>query len=391
MKVKPNTDYYISLYGKGYSDTVVPHIHFGIRDTVYKFPFENPISAHEESNGSIMSASKQEITIRYPDGTWYNRTYQFNTGSYDEVYFFIEGVKGEMYFDNIAIFEATKKKLVKESVTIQDVDTTNDEEAKFACDEKHNLIPNGMFDKGTEFWNKFNGMDKFVEVATSEGNKMLHYKGAQWSYYYLPAVELEANKTYTFSYWYRTLNGENAKFGIVSLKNPRSYITTQLDVTSNRGEWTLVSITFKTSEESKISLAIYDKDGEAVFDKIRLFESKNGYALSLEEDMPKGGLTFSDSKLGSLGLIELEEEEQEEIFEEPGYDEEYEDEEYEDEEPEETTKKVLYKYKKKPTAVRLATWFIILVIAVAVVVLAGTTFLIIFLVKRKKKKAQTAQ
>ena len=361
-----------------------------------KLKFENPISAHELSHWTRKSASREEITIKYPDGTWYNRVYQFNTGDNTEVYFFIKGIKGVEYFDDIEIFEAAKSKPRKPSVLVDNLDTINDEETRFACDEKYNLIPNGMFDKGTEFWKNFNGMNKFVEVVTSEGNKMLHYKGTNRSYYYLPTVKLEANKTYTFSFWYRTLNGEKAKFGIVSRKNPCSFITAPREITQNRGEWTLVSITFKTFEESRVSLAIFNKDGEAVFDKIRLFESEHGYELSLEEDMPKGGLTFSDSALGTEGLIELEDEELDEeiedddlLFEDDFFDEEYEEDE-EGEETEETTKKVIHKYKKKPSAIRIATWFIILMIAVALVVLAGVTFLIIFLVKRKKKKAQTA-
>ena len=395
LEVKPNTVYYLSLYGMGYSDDIVPYIHFGIMD-MNKLKFENPISAHELSHWTRKSASREEITIKYPDGTWYNRVYQFNTGDNTEVYFFIKGIKGVEYFDDIEIFEAAKSKPRKPSVLVDNLDTINDEETRFACDEKYNLIPNGMFDKGTEFWKNFNGMNKFVEVVTSEGNKMLHYKGTNRSYYYLPTVKLEANKTYTFSFWYRTLNGEKAKFGIVSRKNPCSFITAPREITQNRGEWTLVSITFKTFEESRVSLAIFNKDGEAVFDKIRLFESEHGYELSLEEDMPKGGLTFSDSALGTEGLIELEDEELDEeiedddlLFEDDFFDEEYEEDE-EGEETEETTKKVIHKYKKKPSAIRIATWFIILMIAVALVVLAGVTFLIIFLVKRKKKKAQTA-
>ena len=392
LTVKPNTTYYLSLRGKGYSDDVVPHIHFGIMDVENQLPFENPKTAYDKSHWAREDAYRQEITIKYSDGTWYNRIYQFNTGENNEVYFFIKGIKGETYFDKIEIFEAANSKSEIEKEDVQNIDTTNSEETRFACDDENNLIPNGMFDNGAEFWGDFNGMDKFVEVVTSDGNKMLHYKGAHWGYYYLPKVQLEANKTYTFSFWYKTLNGENATFGIVSLDNPRSYITTKVDVTSNRGEWTLVSITFDTFTESEVALAVYDKDGEAVFDKVRLFESKNGYALSLVEDMPKGGNTFSDSKLGTDGLVELEDPKQDtptqsdpiEEEEEEEYEEEYEEEEEEEEETEENVKKVLQKYKKKGTPARLATWFIILMIVVAVVVLAGITFLIIFLAKRKK-------
>ena len=376
LDVKPNTVYYLTLRGMGYSDTIVPHIHFGIMDMNF-LPFENPKTNYETSDPSRDAASKQEVTIKYPDGTWYRRTYQFNTGDNSEVYFFIKGVKGESYFDAIEIFEAAKSKPRNESATVESVDTTNDDETRFACDEKYNLIPNGMFDKGTEFWKNFNGINEFVEVVTSEGNKMLHYKGARWGYFYLPTIKLEANKTYTFSFWYRTLNGQYAKFGISAAKNPRSFITAPREITNNRGEWTLCSITFKTFEESEISLAIYDNDGEAVFDKVRLFESKNGYELSLEEDMPKGGLTFSDTVLGTDGLVELEDEEfDEEIIEDESFfEDDFFEEEEDGEETEENTTKVIRKYKKKPSAIRIATWFIILVIVVAVVVLAGVTFL----------------
>lgn len=400
ITVKPNTTYYLSLYGMGYSDTIVPHVHFGIMD-MNLLPFENPKSTYETSVWTRDGSSKQEITIKYPDGTWYNRTYQFNTEDNTEVYFFIQGIKGEMYFDDIKIFETADAKPAKESVAVTDIDTYNYDEAKFACDESDNLIKNGMFDKGTEFWKDFNGMGKFVEVVTSEGNKMLHYKGTNWGYYFLPTVKLEANKSYTFSFWYRTLNGESAKFGIVSLKNPRAFISIPQDVSINRGEWTLVSISFKTYAESEVSFAMYDKDGEAVFDKFRLFEAENGYALTLAEDMPKGGLTFADTVLGTDGLKKDEEEKKDDVVEDTDSDDDYvddtdsddddDDDDDETEETEETTKKVVQKYKKKGTPVRLATWFIILMIAVAVVVLAAITFLIIFLVKKKRKKEQTAQ
>ena len=394
LTVKPNTVYYLSLRGMAYSDAIVPHTHFGIGviENNTFLPFENPKSAYETSEWTRDGSSKQEITIKYPDGTWYNRTYQFNTGDNKEIYFFIKGVKGVTYLDNIEIFEAANSKPRNTSKTVGPLDTTNDEETRFVCDEKYNLIPNGMFDKGTEFWGNFNGLNKFVEVATSEGNKMLHYKGSKWGYYYLPTVKLEANKTYTFSFWFRTLNGVKGKFGIVSLNNPRAYISAPCDLTINRGEWTLFSITFNTFEESEVAFAIYNSDGEAAFDKIRLFESQHGYELSLTEDMPKGGLTFSDSALGTDGLIELEDEELDEdtddtLFEDDEFFEDEDGEEEEEgEETEETTKKVIHKYKKKPSTVKLATWFIVLMIVVAVLVLAGITFLIIFLVKRKKKK-----
>ena len=234
---------------------------------------------------------------------------------------------------------------------------------------------------------------KFVEVATSEGNKMLHYKGSYWNYYYMPKVKLEANKTYTFSYWHRTLNGSVSKFGIVVLnnspefyENARDFIAAPRDMTVRRGEWTLCSVTFKTYVDTEVSFCIYNHDGEAVFDKFRLFESENGYELSLEEDMPKGGLTFSDTVLGTDGLVELDEEDDEFYLGEDDEDYFFTEEEEDGEETEENTTKVIRKYKKKPSAIRIATWFIILVIVVAVVVLAGVTFLIIFLVKRKKKK-----
>lgn len=299
--LKSDTYYYLSLYGLSDSENGITDINFGIADAEGR-PFENPISEYETGSELRQGASKQEITILCPDGTWYNRTYRFYTGDNTEVNFFITGTKGIMYLDEIRIFEASKAISLNVQTDYDDLVIADYAETNYACNEEDNLFTNGMFDNGTEFWGEFNGINKFVEVATSKGNKLLHYKSSDMCYYYMPKAEVEADKYYTFSFWSMNLNGAGAEYGIVSLNNPRAFISGVRKVSSNYGEWQLVSIRFKAYIPTTVCLAVFDNGGEAVFDKVRLFESDKGYNVDLNEDMPIGGNTFSDSSLGSDGV-----------------------------------------------------------------------------------------
>ena len=393
--LKENTCYYLSLYGMSDSENGITDINFGIMDTE-GHRFENPISKYESSEFTRNISSKQEITILCPDGTWYNRTYCFYTEENTEVDFFVTGTSGIMYLDDIRIYEKSK---AIETGTLEDYDDIivfEYEEANYACDEKNNLIPNGSFDKGTEYWSSFKGINKIVEVATSQGNKMLHYKSSDMCYYYMAKAEIEADKYYTFSFWTMNLNGKGAKFGIASLDNPRAFISTVREVSADYGEWQLISIRFKAYAASTVCLALYDNGGEAVFDKVRLFESNSGYQIDPGDDMPVGGTTFSDSVLGSDGLQKTSDsnpgKENNTIASDNhntdmGYvseDSNYESEEKDSNETEEVVTKVLKKVKKPTSTTRLATWFIVLLIVLGAIILCAAAVLIIFFIKKKK-------
>jgi len=298
--LKANTYYYLSLYGKAYTNDVVTDIQFGMMSPG-GYPFENPIGEWEESHWARESGSKQEITIFCPDGTWYNRTYRFYTGDYTKLDFFIKGTKGEMYLDDIKLFEEANA-ISTSKVEIADVTVATTEETAFACDAENNLISNGDFEKGSVYWQDFNGFGKFVEVVTSGDNKMLHYKGAKLGYHYMAKVKVQAETEYTFSYWTLNLNGDGAKLGVVSLNNPLGYISDVRKVSDDYGEWKLVSVRFTPHTDSTVALAVYDGGGEAVIDNVRLFKSADGYELAAADDKPTGGELFVGSVLGSDGM-----------------------------------------------------------------------------------------
>lgn len=387
------TNYCLTIYGKGYANPL-SDFDIGFMDTKYSMEIENPMIDYGSDAKNV--TFKQRTNIKCQDGNWYKTVYMFNTGKNTEFYFFIRATVGEIYLDDIKIFE-TSKAIYTTEKTPDMIDTSIDVE-KFACDDKDNLIKNGRFDNEGEFWNQFNGMDKFVEVAVSEDNKMLHFKGNNLAYYYLPWVEVEPNIDYTFSYWAKNLNGQKSSSVLVSENNTHGSISPAYSVSENYGEWKLFSVKFKCSEPNRVALGIYDRDGEAVFDNIRLFESSKGYALERSKDMPIGGNTFSYTKLGTDGVTiidnnsdnsdnsELQDEDEDEYYE--YYEEYYED--YDDETTKNDTNTVggRKKIRKKIITTVFPVWAIVLICCGIALAVGGTTFFIIFLRKRKKKNTK---
>ena len=404
--LKANTWYYLSLYGMSDSSEGITDINFGIADTEGR-PFENPISTYETSHYMRNNASKQEITILCPDGTWYNRTYCFYTEENTSVDFFVTGTKGTMYLDDIRLYEKANAIKTQTNASYDDIMVYEYEEENFVCDESKNLITNGLFDNGTQFWGNFNGINKFAEVVTSEGNKMLHYKSSGMCYYYMANAQIEAGKEYTFSFWTMNLNGEGAKFGIASLDNPRAFISEVCNVSDDYGVWKLVSIRFKADTSSTVCLAIYDNGGEAVFDKVRLFESSNGYSIALKDDVPVGGTVFTDSVLGSDGLQQTSNNESNNTgnnsntnigsnnsgtsYNYSGNSQYVSDADESEDENGVTTEEVVTKVRqkvKKPSTAKtgIATWAIVLIVVGGVAVVGAAAGVTVFLVKRKKRK-----
>lgn len=384
--LKTDTIYYLVLEGMSYGEPL-GDMHFGFMDT-NNYPLENPLTSAQKSFYVYYSTYKQQIQIQCQDGTWYNRVYRFETGDNTELYFFITSTLGEYYLDNIRLFEASDAIITDEAEFEMPLDVVEYEETKFACDEDKNLITNWDFSKGDKFWGDYNGFNKFVEVATSEGNRMLHFKSSKLAYYYLPTVDVEANKKYTLSYWTKNLNGEGSKFGVVLMDAKRYFISEIQEVSEDYGEWSLVSITFNTFDNTQVSLGVYDNGGEAVFDKIRLFESSNGYDAGVS-DMPVGGDVFTDSKLGSDGVTRKPTNTGNNNTVQPPEVTPTVNDDDDDESAEETVtvKKVVKKYKKGSSGEQfiLSTWAIVLIVVGSIIVLGGIVFLIILFVRRKKR------
>lgn len=297
---KKDTFYYLSLRGMSYGEPV-GDFHFGFTDNL-GYQLENPLT-EAEANYEIYSATrKQYITIQCQDGTWYNRTYKFYTGSNESLDFFVTGTVGTLYLDNIKIFEVSAA--VTDAADVPDLTVHSTDVSESACADADNLFPNGSFDYGEEFWKDYNGYGDFVEVVSSSGNKMLHYKGGDNDYFYLPRVRVKSNVKYTCSFWVLSLNGSGAKYGIAALNNPKAFISNIGTVSADYGVWTKVTVSFTAYTPTDIALAVFDNGGEAVFDKIRLFESEKGYSVG-DDDKPLDGITFSDSVLGSDGIADI--------------------------------------------------------------------------------------
>lgn len=389
--LKANSFYILSLWGMSDCETT-GDINFGFMDS-NKHPLENPLTESQSNNTTYSWTLKQTITIQSQDGTWYQRVYRFNTGNNTELEFFVTGSLGEMYLDDIRLYEEVNAITIKDEYTMP-LTVLEYDEANSVCDDNKNLIENGDFSNGGSFWNKFKGFDTFVEVATSEGNPMLHFKSAYDNYYYLSAFDVSADKMYTLSYWTKNLNGEGSKSGVVLLDEERTYISEISDISDGYGKWKRVSIRFKTIEDTTVSLGIYDNGGEAVFDKLRLFESEDGYALG-NEDVPVGGDTFTDSKLGSDGVYRRPSENN--GSGDYSYSGSYTPavksdtiitDDVQGTEDTVTTTTVIKRYKKgkKNEEWSISPWVIAAIVAGGTVVLAGTTLLIVFGVRRKKKK-----
>ena len=268
-----NTEYYLSLWGMGNGDPI-SNIKFGFMD-IHGHVLENRFTGNEST--VFTSSAKNQITIQCQDGTWYNRVYVFNTGNVDRLYFFINGTTGTMYFDDIKIFKSSDKTQINNSVS----NLTTSSGTKNDCDEEYNLIENGDFSQGNKFWGDFVGYGENVSVITSEGNSVLHFKGTNNYCYYLPCVEVtDLGANYTFTYWAKNISGFSTKYGVVSLNNPRGYIGSSVEISSYNGSWKQYSVTFKVNTPTKIAFAIFDVDGEAIFDNFKLFRTSRGTANS---------------------------------------------------------------------------------------------------------------
>ena len=394
--LKPNTYYYLRISGMGLGE-VISDADFGFMDTTYGLELRNPPDSSRADDATYVNTYHQRNNFKCQDGTWYTRVYMFNTEGSTEYDFFIRGTTGTVYYDDIKLFEQSKAYTITGGGKIADMSVLSYKEAKFACDDKKNLIPNGKFTKGTEFWGDFNGMNKFVEVVESEGNNMLHFKGNNMAYYYLPWVDVKADETYTFSYWKKNLNGEKSRSLVVSENNPHGYASEAYSVSENYGEWEVVSVKFVSHVDNRVALGIQNLDGEAVFDNVRLFKSSDGYRPSEAEDMPVGGNTFKNTLLGTDGVAknvkEAAPETDDEYVEE--YDDEFtegiEDTDFDDEPTEETIETITKKRRQKIIPGDFDyTWIIAAAVAGGVALIAGGVFLFIFL-KRKKRKDKNSK
>ncbi|MBO7519151.1 MAG: hypothetical protein J6T73_00090, partial [Clostridia bacterium] len=386
----PNTVYYLRLQGMGLGD-VISDADFGFMDTEYGKELQNPLNEARATTAAYRATFKQRNNFQCQDGSWYTRVYEFNTENNTELDFFIRGTRGTVYYDNIKLFKQSDAYTLSSDGKVQPMAVLEYSEENFACKVKDNLIENWDFSKGTKFWENFKGFGNFVEVATSEDNNMLHFKGNDLAYYYLPWVDVKANVTYTFSFWKKNLNGESSRSVLVSEYNPHGYASEIYSVAEKYGEWELISVKFVCHENNRVALGVYDRDGEAVFDNVRFFESSKGYAVSKAKDMPVGGDKFSYTLLGSDGVT---------VVDKPSaaddsaddYDDEFIDDILvvdEEELPEEDTiQEVVTKRRKKVflAGSGIPTWGIVLIGVGALAVLTGGVFLFLFLKKKKKRK-----
>lgn len=279
LAVEQNTEYYLSLYGMTPADEKINDIHFGIVDSE-KYIFENILTDDEAENEYISNGTFQEITINCQDGNWHNRTYRFNTESNSIVGIFFQGSGGLMYFDNICVVKSSQAININKYVVNASEQTNTT--GKFICDEANNLIPNGMFDSGNDFWCDDYAFGKFLQVEEYQGNEVLHYKAEKNNCYYIASFPLEKGKNYTFSYWSKVVVG-GTQFGVVNGIKPFTYLENSND---SINEWQFHTVTFNSGDEEQVCFVIYDNEGEAYFDKFRLFEVVDGYTVNTLSDVP---------------------------------------------------------------------------------------------------------
>lgn len=303
--IEPNTDYFISLYGMTPISTPLNDIHFGIMDK-NKAVFRNQRS--EDISATINLGTFDEITISCQDGNWYNRSYLFNSGENTKIGIYFTGSSGVMYFDSLKLFKAEYATTVVEKGINRPISLEFDI-PNYACNKADNLIKNGSFDKGVVGWEDI-AYGKCVEKVVSSGNNMLYYRNDYQNAYYMPEFKIEKGKFYTFSFWARAIEGSGAVFGLVNATKPCEYITDEIEICEDQGNWKLYSVTFSSEEEEAVCFAIYDGGGAAVFDKFRLFESDKGIVVDPEQDKPIGGVEFVTSlKKPIIGIMPYQDDE----------------------------------------------------------------------------------
>ena len=257
FKTEPNTLYFLIVKGKvilpDYTD-----FQWGICDSE-GLRLENFLSKREKSFFVYSGGTDQELTIRGQDGTEYTRTYAFNSGSNEEMFFFTDGTEGEVYLSDVRLCKMVDAVPSKERENAFSVNWVEDENE---CDFDKNLI--GDFDA----WAKpYAEKCEFVNIEDG----VLHYEGKGLGYYFIAWLPVERPGVYDVCFKSKVIEKSETRFGVLTQDRTgkRSFIMEKSGTVEGKED--SYADMYAVPEGTKLGFAVFNRGGKMDFSDFRFF------------------------------------------------------------------------------------------------------------------------
>ena len=274
FKTEPNTLYFLIVTGKvilpDYTD-----FQWGICDSE-GLRLENFLSKREKGFFVYSGGTDQELTIRGQDGTEYTRTYAFNSGSNEEMYFFTDGTEGEVYLSDVRLCKMTDA-----------IPTADKTEACFAnvvedantCDQDKNLISD------LESWAKpFAESCEFVEVS----DNTIHYESQGLGYYYIAWLPVKRAGIYDVCFKSKVIEKGDSCFGVITQRKDgkRNFIMEKNNAVE--GFEDSYADMYLVPEDVKLGFAVFNRGGKIDFTDFKFFFAGDAkLPVDVEEEVIK--------------------------------------------------------------------------------------------------------
>ena len=291
IDVKPNTDYYFTVFARAEQrDSVNKNdIRFGIVDP-YNGEFIKTSNRNYEVHGLFVSSDDAYHIVRF----------NFNSGNAKRIGIGFKGASSSLFVDDMYLFESTDAKLYNPPLRdMKSVTVTSSAPEKLDCDDNRNLIENGNFSgDDISFWESAGSYGYTAQIkntGTTRGKAMhytanLKYTGNPKKTYLIKWIQVEPDTEYTFTAEYSILKVGNGGFGMINGNywHPDKILMYEFndeDIAEN-SKWTRASFSFNTSDYKRVGFFVYDGGGEAYVDNIKLFKTSDGKTLNEIDDFP---------------------------------------------------------------------------------------------------------
>ena len=189
-------------------------------------------------NGAIM-----QHWINFNDkGVWAQKTDTIKTGGNTTLTIRLENRAGEAYIDNISIVR------------------------------KLNLVENGGFENGTNGWTVPSGVTQEIFYDSETGSNVARFTGEVNRYAISQTFGVKANTEYLLTYSYKKLNGRDVVDAYVEVDGENGAIMQHWINFNDKGVWAQKIDTIKTGSNTKLTIKIENRAGEAYIDNVVVAE-----------------------------------------------------------------------------------------------------------------------
>ena len=303
VKVEKNTDYVFSAWVKGgyLSDGNVGHGSIGVVD-----PTTNKFMIYSDFRTRGSRANRQIYPTAW-DNEWHLRSVRFNSADLTEVTIALCGDDSKMWVDDIALYKNGQglKYMGDRNVGFARVDHYAEYKT---CKDSANLLTNGDFSGGTNFWKTGNGWKNgFLSVVNdnSDHGKVLRYKeGDGYGTYYIKWVDVQPNTDYAFSFDIKIKGDGHGSLTLLDdcMSKPEAIVSFVYDPDIYGTDWGRYYIEFNSSTFSRIGIAVCNMGGEALMDNLRLFKASDG-KVDTSDDTVGTVATLASTKAPVAGNV----------------------------------------------------------------------------------------